>query len=72
MSSSQIRRPRLAHMRFLATLMVGAYILINILLACLAPITDGWPVWATTALAVPPMVLGMVHLVIPIARRPGA
>jgi len=55
--------------RFLAILMLGAYALINLILVALAPITAGWPIWATTALAVPPMVLGMVYMVIPIARR---
>ncbi|MGL4291260.1 MAG: hypothetical protein ACRCVA_33215 [Phreatobacter sp.] len=64
-----IRPATLAHFRFLATLMVGAYGLINTLLFALAPLTAGWPTWAVTALAVPPMVLGMVHLVIPLARR---
>lgn len=61
--------PKLAHIRFLFTLMVGAYLLINGILALIAPLTTGWPIWAVTALAVPPMVIGMVHLVIPFARR---
>lgn len=56
-------------LRFLGILMLGAYILINVILAGLAPVTAGWPIWATTALAVPPMVVGMVYLVIPFARR---
>lgn len=45
---------------FLVTLMLGAYILINLILAALAPLTAGRPIWEVTALAVPPMVLGMV------------
>jgi len=61
--------PFLAHLRFLGTLMLGAYLLINVLLLALAPLTSGWPVWSVTALAVPPMVLGMVYLVMPLARR---
>lgn len=61
--------PKLAHARFLVILMMGAYLLINGILALVAPFTTGWPIWAVTALAVPPMVLGMVHLVIPFARR---
>jgi hypothetical protein len=61
----------LARLRFLATLMLGAYLLINLLLSALAPLTSGWPTWSVTALAVPPMVLGMVYLVIPIAHRQG-
>ncbi|GAU80656.1 hypothetical protein [Bosea sp. BIWAKO-01] len=59
----------LGRLRFLGTLMVGAYLLINALLTLLAPLTAGWSTWSVTALAVPPMVLGMVYLVIPIARR---
>lgn len=59
----------LGRLRFLATLMLGAYLLINLILFLLSPLIAGWPHWATTALAVPPMVLGMVHLVIPFARR---
>lgn len=61
--------PKFAHIRFLLTLMMGAYLLINGILALLAPVTADWPIWAVTALAVPPMVIGMVHLVIPFARR---
>lgn len=64
------RPAALAHVRFLAALMFGAYVLINVVLFVLAPFTQGWPTCAVTALAVPPMVLGMVHLVIPLARRP--
>lgn len=61
--------PFLAHLRFLGTLMFGAYLLINALLLALAPLTAGWPIWSVTALAVPPMVLGMVYLVMPLARH---
>jgi hypothetical protein len=63
------RNAVLARLRFLGTLMLGAYLLINVILAALAPVTAGWSTWSVTALAVPPMVLGMVYLVIPIARR---
>ncbi|RXT52507.1 hypothetical protein B6S44_17200 [Bosea sp. Tri-44] len=63
------RNPVLARLRFLGTLMLGAYLLINLILVALAPVTTGWSTWSVTALAVPPMVLGMVYLVIPIARR---
>lgn len=59
----------LAHLRFLGLMMVGAYALINTILALLSPLTAGWPIWASTLLAVPPMVMGMVHLVLPLARR---
>lgn len=67
--TSLTRNPILARLRFLGTLMLGAYLLINAILALLAPLTTGWSTWSVTALAVPPMVLGMVHLVMPLARR---
>lgn len=66
------RNPILARLRFLGTLMLGAYLLINAILALLAPVTAGWSIWSVTALAVPPMVLGMVYLVMPLARRGAA
>jgi hypothetical protein len=59
----------LTRVRFLGTAMLGAYVLINLILAALAPLTGGWPLWGITAIAVPPMVLGMIYLVIPLARR---
>ncbi|SEF52348.1 hypothetical protein [Bosea lathyri] len=55
--------------RFLAVAMVGAYLILNTLLALLAPLTAHWPTYAVTAVAVPPMVMAMVHLVIPLAKR---
>jgi hypothetical protein len=61
--------PILASCRSTAILMVAAYALINIILVALGPLTTGWPIWAVTALAVPPMVLAMVYIVIPSARR---
>jgi hypothetical protein len=59
----------LARGRFLAVAMVGAYLILNALLALLAPLTAHWPTYAVTAVAVPPMVLAMVHIVIPLAKR---
>lgn len=61
--------PVFGRLRFLAILMLGAYLLINLILLVLSPWTAGWSTWSVTALAVPPMVLGMVYLVMPIARR---
>lgn len=55
--------------RFLGLTMTGAYALINAILAAAQPFTQGWPVWQTTLIAVPPMVLGMVCAVVPLARR---
>lgn len=69
--STAARVPVLARLRFLGTLMLGAYLLINLILTALAPITAGWSTWSVTALAVPPMVLGMLYLVMPIARPRG-
>jgi hypothetical protein len=62
---------RRAPVRFAATAMIGAYLVINLLLALVAPLTPGWPLPALTAVVVPPMVLAMIHLVIPLARRVG-
>lgn len=69
---SALARSALAsRLRFLATLMAGAYLMINLILTLLSPFTAGWSNWSITALAVPPMVLGMVYLVIPMARPRG-
>lgn len=56
-------------LRFLGATMVGAYITINALMFALRPVTQGMSPFASTALLVPPMVLAMVYLVIPMARR---
>lgn len=61
-----------SHLRFVAVVMIGAYLVINTLLAVVTPLTAGWPFPALTAVVVPPMVLTMIHLVIPIARRVGS
>ena len=62
-------RTALAHTHFLGLVMLGAYSLINAILAIAAPFTSGWPLWQLTLVAVPPMVLGMVHGIVPLARR---
>ncbi|MDC7789296.1 hypothetical protein PQJ75_22755 [Rhodoplanes sp. TEM] len=62
---------RLAHLRFVVAAMAGAYLVINAILALVAPLTAGWSFPALTAVVVPPMVLAMIHLVIPLARRVG-
>ncbi|BBF93124.1 hypothetical protein [Blastochloris tepida] len=59
----------LGRARFLAIAMSGAYLFLNALMLLTSPLTAGWPMWGVTALNVPPMVLAMVHLVIPLARR---
>jgi hypothetical protein len=59
----------LARCRFLAVAMLGAYVVLNVLLVAVAPITAHWPIYGVTAVTVPPMVLTMIYLVIPIARR---
>lgn len=55
--------------RFLGTLMIGAYLVLNALMLALRPITHGMTPLLSTALLVPPMVIAMVYLVIPIAKR---
>jgi hypothetical protein len=62
-------RNALAHTHFLSLVMLGAYSLINAILEIAAPFTSGWPVWQLTLVAVPPMVLGMVHGIVPMAKR---
>lgn len=69
MSDLAARPKRFARFRFLAVAMLGAYAILNLLLALLSPVTSQWPTVAVTALAVPPMVLAMVYLIIPLARR---
>jgi hypothetical protein len=66
MASSFIARVR---GRFLITTMLGAYAILNILLSVAAPLTSGWPMLGLTAVTVPPMVIVMVYIVIPLARR---
>ncbi len=56
-------------LRFLSTAILGAYVVINALMVLLRPLTRGLPQLGMTAIIVPPMVLAMVFLVIPVARR---
>lgn len=58
-----------ARLRFLGATMLGAWIALNVVMFALAPLTRGMPTLASTAIVVPPMVLMMVYLVIPLARR---
>lgn len=60
---------RAAQLRFLAATMLGAWVALNAFMLLLRPVTQGLPPLASTAIVVPPMVLAMVYLVIPIARR---
>ena len=62
----------MSRVRFLAVAMVGAYVILNAMLAALSPLTAGWPTYAVTGVAVPPMVLAMVYAVIPLARQYGS
>jgi hypothetical protein len=68
-SAIQTFRSKLPRLQFLGLLMLGAYLLINLILLALAPLTAGWSLWAVTAIAVPLMVIGMVYGIIPFARR---
>jgi hypothetical protein len=58
-----------AKIRFLGAAMLGAYLVINVLMIALTPLTHGLAPLAMTAVIVPPMVLAMVYLVIPLAKR---
>lgn len=60
---------RLASIRFLGAVMIGAYLILNVLMLALKPVTQGMTPLLSTALLVPPMVLVMVYVVIPIAKR---
>jgi len=60
---------RFAQVRFLAALMIGAYVILNTLMMALEPFTHGMTPLLSTAVVVPPMVLAMVYVVIPIAKR---
>jgi antibiotic biosynthesis monooxygenase (ABM) superfamily enzyme len=60
---------RVARFRFLGAAMVGAYLVINLLMFLLRPVVEGMHPFASTALLVPPMVLAMVYVVIPVAKR---
>ncbi len=59
----------LAHGRFLAAAISGAYVILNALMTVAAPLTRGWPVYGVTAVTAPPMVTAVVYLVVPLARR---
>lgn len=59
----------IARLRFLGATMLGAWIALNIVMYALKPLTHGMHPLASTALVVPPMVLMMVYLIIPAAKR---
>lgn len=59
----------LARLRFLGATMVGAWIALNVVMYALTPLTRGLHPLASTAIVVPPMVLMMVYLIIPVAKR---
>jgi hypothetical protein len=69
MKNLNVQSALIARCRFLGVAMVGAYVVLNGLLVAVAPVTKHWPVLGVTAVTVPPMVLAMVYLVIPLARR---
>jgi hypothetical protein len=69
MPITQIQISLFSRCRFLAIAMLGAYLVLNLLLALTAALTANWPIYGITALTVPPMVLAMVYIVIPLARR---
>jgi antibiotic biosynthesis monooxygenase (ABM) superfamily enzyme len=69
MKTLQSRPWLIARCRFLASAILGAYVVLNSLLALCAPVIAHWPMYGITAVTVPPMVLTMIYLVIPLARR---
>ena len=69
MSSTPASPSLIARLRFLAGAMLGAYLVLNLLLAVAVPLIGPMPLYCTTAITVPPMVLAMVYAVIPAARR---
>jgi antibiotic biosynthesis monooxygenase (ABM) superfamily enzyme len=58
-----------SRLRFTACLMVGAYPVVTLVLAALAPLTATWSLPLRTALAVPVIVALMVFAVIPTVHR---
>nr|WP_322864777.1 hypothetical protein [Aquicoccus sp. G2-2]MEA1111997.1 hypothetical protein [Aquicoccus sp. G2-2] len=54
---------------FYAITVAGAYGALNILLLMASPFLLGWSIAAKTAVTVPPMVVVMIHVVVPIAVR---
>lgn len=58
-----------SRLRFLGATMLGAYLVLNSLMLLLQRVTSGMPPLASTAFLVPPMVLAMVYVVIPMAKR---
>jgi len=58
-----------SRVRFLATAMVGAYVVLNALMLAVRPFTAGMTPLVSSAIIVPPMVLAMVYLVIPVAKK---
>lgn len=59
----------MAQLVFYAINAVGAYVALNLLLMLVRPIVYGWPITATTAITVPPMVIAMIHGIAPLAAR---
>lgn len=64
-----VGRRLIAQLAFYAVNSAGAYVALNVLLFLAAPVLKGWSVAAATAVTVPPMVVIMVHTVVPLAAR---
>ncbi|HPE46767.1 MAG TPA: hypothetical protein PLR76_00145 [Hyphomonas sp.] len=58
-----------AQLAFYGLTSVGAYIVLNLLLFAAHPFVKNWPILATTAVTVPPMVISMIHIVVPVAAK---
>jgi hypothetical protein len=55
--------------RFLGTAMIGGYAVINTLNLLLFRLTEGLGQAIASAVTIPPMVVTMIYVVIPLARR---
>ncbi|MCB1972020.1 MAG: hypothetical protein KDG54_16580 [Geminicoccaceae bacterium] len=61
--------PILAQLAYYGVTSLGAYIALNALLMVAGPFVQAWPIGAKTAVTVPPMVIVMIHAVVPFAMR---
>jgi hypothetical protein len=67
-SLGPIRRG-IAQLALYAVTSLGAYGALNLMLLLARPLVRDWPIAATTAIIVPPMVVVMIHAVVPLALR---
>ncbi|EJB01454.1 antibiotic biosynthesis monooxygenase (ABM) superfamily enzyme [Rhizobium sp. BK619] len=61
--------PLLSTARFLGAAIIGAYIVLNALNILLFRLTEGLGQAGASAITVPPMVVAMLYVVVPLARK---